>query len=424
MGRTLNRLKSKQVEALGPGRHADGGGLYLDRDDKGRSRWVFMWARGSVRREMGLGAAGKDGVSLAQARERAAEAREALNRGEDPIEARDAKNAPPRVVPTFGQMADEYVEAQKPQWRNDKHQAQWSMTLKVYAKSIRDLPVDRIGTTAVLGVLQPIWLTKSETASRLRGRIERVLAAAKVKGFRDGENPAAWRHNLEHLLPARKKLTRGHHAALHFKRLPDFIIQLRRRTGVAALALEFLILTAARSGEVLGATWAEVDLDAKVWTVPGERMKAGREHRVPLSSRAVAILKTARQLATGADWKCAPLFPGQDPGRPVSAMALSNLLGRMGVSATIHGFRSSFRDWAGEVSSHPREVAEAALAHTVGDATERAYRRGDALEKRRKLMDAWAKYIASGSAPTNVVPFPSVQAADEQTPPRPRQARS
>lgn len=406
MGRTLNRLKSKQIDVLGPGRHADGGGLYLDRDQHGRSRWIFMWSRGGKRREMGLGAAGKDGVSLAAARERAARARDALSKGIDPIEARDAEAAKPIDVPTFGQMSDEYVDAQAPQWRNPKHIEQWKMTLRVYAAPLREIPVDKIGTTAVLAALQPIWLKKPETASRLRGRIERVLAAAKVRGYRDGENPAAWRHNLEHLLPARKKLTRGHHAALHFKEVPAFVAGLRERTGIAPLALEFLILTAARSGEVLGATWAEIDLDAKVWTVPPQRMKAGREHRVPLTGRALTILKSVRPLATSSDWRTAPLFPGQNAGRPVSAMALSNLMGRMGCAATVHGFRSSFRDWAGEVSTHPREVAEAALAHTVGDATERAYRRGDALEKRRRLMDAWAKHVTSVHT-VNVIPFPT-----------------
>lgn len=401
MSRTLNRLKSRQVETLGPGRHADGGGLYLDRDENGRSRWVFMWTRNGKRREMGLGPANKDGVSLGKAREAAAAARQALLDGSDPIEARDAAKRTPAPVPNFGEMADELVKALGSQWRNPKHRAQWSMTLKVYAKPLRSLPVNRIDTEAVLEVLKPIWLAKPETASRLRGRIERVLDAAKAKGHRNGENPARWRGHLDHLLPKRQKLTRGHHEALAYADLPGFVGELRGREGVAALALEFLILTAARSGEVRGAKWSEVDLKAKVWTVPASRMKAGREHRVPLSARAVEILEHVQPLATGKPDK-AYVFPGPAATKPLSENAFGALLKRMKVEVTAHGFRSTFRDWAGEVSTFPREVAEAALAHVVGDATERAYRRGDALEKRRRLMDAWAGYSAPRAAGSNV----------------------
>lgn len=397
MARTLNRLKAKQVENLGPGRHADGGGLYLDRDDAGRSRWVFMWTRGGKRREMGLGPAHKDGVSLADARVAASEAREALSKGKDPIEARDAAKRGPAIVPTFGETADAFLASLSPQWRNEKHQAQWAMTLKVYAKPLRGLPVDRIDTEAVLSVLQPLWTAKPETASRLRGRIERVLDAARAKGHRAGENPARWRGHLDHLLPKRQKLSRGHHAALPYSDLPSFVAQLREREAVAALALEFAILTAARSGEVRGARWSEIDLAAKTWTVPAGRMKAGREHRVPLSGRAIEVLEAVKPLATGANLAAQYVFPGPAKGKPLSENAFAMLLKRMKADVTAHGFRSSFRDWAGEVSTFPREVAEAALAHTVGDATERAYRRGDALEKRRKLMEAWAGYVAPKS---------------------------
>lgn len=405
MARTLNRLKYKQVEALGSGRHADGGGLYLDRDEHGRSRWVFMWTRGGKRREMGLGAASKDGVSLAKAREAADTARSVLRDGGDPIAARDAALAAPVVMPTFGEAADAFVKSLSPQWRNEKHRAQWAMTLKIYAKPLRALPVDRVDTTAVLEVLQPIWQTKPETASRVQGRIERVLDAAKAKGHRSGENPARWRGHLDHLLPKRQKLTRGHHAAMPYGQLPAFVAELRSREAVAASALEFLILTSARSGEVLGAIWAEIDTKAKVWTIPASRMKAGREHRVPLSARAIKVLEAMKPLANSADPDSLPVFPGQVRGKPLSSMALAMLVRRIGADTTVHGFRSSFRDWAGEVSSSPREVAEAALAHTVGDATERAYRRGDALEKRRKLMESWATYIEPKAAGTNVVPF-------------------
>ena len=402
MTRTLNRLKSKQVETLGPGRHADGGGLYLDRDASGRSRWVFMWTRDGKRREMGLGPAHKDGVSLAKAREAAALARDVLSKGGNPIEARDAAKREPVPVPTFGEVADELVKSLGAQWRNEKHRAQWGMTLKTYAKPLRGLSVDRIDTEAVVGVLKPLWQAKPETASRLRGRIERVLDAAKAKGHRSGENPARWRGHLDHLLPKRQKLTRGHHEAMPYPDLPEFTEQLRAREGVASLALEFLILTAARSGEVRGARWSEFDLKAKVWTVPAARMKAAREHRVPLSARAVEILEAVRPLVTADKPDKAHVFPGPSAGKPLSENAFGALLKRMKVEATAHGFRSSFRDWAGEVSTFPREVAEAALAHVVGDATERAYRRGDALEKRRKLMDAWAGYVASRAVGSNV----------------------
>lgn len=405
MARTLNRLKAKQVEALGPGRHSDGGGLYLDRDEHGRSRWLFMWARNGKRREMGLGPAHKDGVSLGSARDAAAKAREALTKGHDPIEAREEAKREPVPVPTFGDAADAYVKSFSQQWRNEKHRAQWGMTLKVYAKPLRALRIDRVDTAAVLEVLQPIWQAKPETASRLRGRIERVLDAAKANGHRSGENPARWRGHLDHLLTKRQKLTRGHHAALPYSQLPAFMAELRSREAVAASALEFLILTAARSGEVLGATWAEIDLKAKVWTVPASRMKAGREHRVPLCKRAVTVLEAMKPLAGGAAHEPLPVFPGQRRGKPLSSMALAMLMRRIGTKATVHGFRSSFRDWAGEVSSSPREVAEAALAHTVGDATERAYRRGDALEKRRKLMESWAGYIEPKAKGSNVLPF-------------------
>jgi integrase len=399
-------LTARQVETLGPGRHADGGGLYLDRDEQGRARWIFMWSRGGKRREMGLGSASKSGVSLSAARGAAARARDVLQEGGDPIADRNARAEPPQRAPTFGEVADEYVASLSPQWRNAKHRAQWSMTLKTYAKPIRDLPVDQVDTTAVLGMLKPLWQTKPETASRLRGRVERVLDAAKAKGHRAGENPARWRGHLDHLLPKRQKLTRGHHAAMPYQDVPKFISELRQREAVAAAALEFLVLTAARSGEVLGATWAEIDLDAKVWTIPAARMKAGREHRVPLSASAVKVLDAMKPLVGATDGAVAPVFPAHGGRKPLSAMSLAMLLRRMQVEVTVHGFRSSFRDWVGEASTFPRELAEAALAHVVGDATERAYRRGDALEKRRKLMQAWASFVEPRTTKAgNLLPF-------------------
>ncbi|MCC2654631.1 MAG: integrase, partial [Microvirga sp.] len=252
----------------------------------------------------------------------------------------------------------------------------------------------------VLRVLRPIWLTKSETASRLRGRIERVLDFAKARGMRTGENPARWRGHLDAVLPRRQKLTRGHHKAMPFDEVPAFVSRLRDAQGVAPRALEFLILTAGRTGEVLGAAWDEIDIEAGIWTVPAVRMKAGREHRVPLTQRALAILAELHEARTGEH-----VFPGLKRGKPLSSMAMEAVLRRMKIDATVHGFRSAFRDWAGERTHFPREIAEAALAHLVGDAVERAYRRGDALEKRRELMSAWDSFCAPE---TTIVPFSKV----------------
>jgi integrase len=385
MALALNKLSARGVTAITkPGRHGDGGGLYLVVDKSGAKRWVFLYRREGTLREMGLG--GLKAVSLARARELAAEARVNLQAGIDPI---TAKNNAPVAVPTFGEEADDFIDAMGPQFRNAKHLDQWKMTLKVYAAPLRSKRVDQIATADVLEVLKPIWLTKPETAARLRGRIERVLDAAKAKGHRSGQNPALWRGHLDNLLPKRRKLSRGHHAAMPYERVPAFVADLRERDAMAARALEFTILTAARTGETFGATWREIDLEAAIWTIPRERMKAGREHRVPLTDRAVEILTELSELSTG---PAAYVFPGQKKGRPLSVMAMDMILRRMDIEFTVHGFRSSFRDWAGEETAFPREVAEAALAHVVGDETERAYRRGDALEKRRKLMIAWANY--------------------------------
>lgn len=397
MPRQMNRLPPRATTTYStPGRYGDGGGLYLVVSPAGSRKWVFRYRWRGRLVDMGLGSAAS--VTLAKAREKASAARQLIAGGVNPLEAKRAD----RAIPTFGAMADQLIADLGPQWRNDKHKAQWKATLEKDAAKLRALPVDAIGTDDVLSVLKPIWAAKPETASRLRGRIERVLDAAKAKGFREGENPARWRGHLSHFLPKRQKLTRGHHKALPFEDVPDFIRRLRERDAMAALALEFAIYTAARSGEVRGARWSEMDLEAKLWTVPAARMKAGKVHRVPLSARAVEILKAVRPLANGEGE--AFVFPSSG-GKPLSDAAFSALFLRMGFKDrpfTPHGFRSSFRDWAGEVSHFPREVAEAALAHTVGDETERAYRRGDALEKRRALMDAWANYIC-GKAPFEVV---------------------
>jgi integrase len=382
MARKVRRLNSRLVSALGkPGRHADGDGLYLVVAKGGSKQWVFLFRFGGRLREMGLG--GISGVSLADARKAAEVCRAKVARCINPIDARQRE----LFVPNFGECADEFLAGMSGQWRNDKHRKQWKMTLTEYTASIRSMPVNMIETADVLRVLKPIWQRTPETASRLRGRIERVLDAARAKGYRSGENPARWRGHLDTLLPARQKLTKGHHAAMPYSDVPAFIALLRERQGVAALALEFLILTAARSGEVLGAKWSEIDIDRRIWTVPRNRMKTAVEHRAPLSSRAMTIIEQMAKVRTSAY-----VFAGDREGRPLSSMALGMVLRQMQVLVTVHGFRSAFRDWCGEVTSFPREVAEAALAHVVGDATERAYRRGDALEKRRKLMEAWASY--------------------------------
>lgn len=401
MAREMNRLPPRAAATITePGRYADGGGLYLVVGQGQSRKWVFRFKWHGRLVDMGLGAA--TSVTLAKARERAGDARKLLVDGINPLEAKRAD----QEVPTFGEMADRLVSDLGPQWRNEKHRAQWKTTLENDAAKLRPIPVDKVQTADVLAVLKTIWSTKPETASRLRGRIERVLDAAKAKGFRSGENPARWRGHLDHLLPKRQKLTRGHHAALPFEKVPGFITELRAREAVAAMALEFAIYTAARSGEVRDATWAEIDLAAKVWTVPADRMKAGREHRVPLSARAVEILEKARDLSSGKPDTV--VFPGIKSGSSLSDAAFDRLLKRMGFKSgelTPHGFRSSFRDWAGEASTFPRELAEAALAHVVGDATERAYRRGDALEKRRKMMDAWARFCEPKVAGSNVTPL-------------------
>ena len=398
MAQAVKKLSARAVATVTePGRHSDGEGLYLNVTPAGARSWLFMWKKAGKRREMGIGSAGS--VSLARAREIASECRAQVAAGIDPIEARDAAAEIKPRKPTFGEIADKFLATKESEWRNPKHRAQWRMTLETYAAPLWSRPVDEIDTEAVLSVLTPLWQTKAETASRLRGRIENVLDAARAKGHipSNEANPARLRGHLAHLLPKRAKLTRGHHAAMAYDDVPAFIARLREREALAAMALEFCILTAARSGEVYGARWSEIDMAAKVWTVPAERMKAAREHRIPLSDRALAILEKLSQARTSE-----LVFPGQRVGKSLSATAMEMLLRRMDQDAvTVHGFRSAFRDWAGNETHFPREVAEAALAHVVGDKAEQAYRRGDALEKRRDIMQAWANHCAP--APGNVV---------------------
>jgi integrase len=377
-----SKLTARRVETAKPGKYCDGGNLYLIVSETGARKWVLRFTWRGRAKEMGLGSA--TNVPLADARERAADARRKIAQGLNPIDERKRDGG----IPTFGEIADDVRETLSAGFRNEKHKAQWKSTLETYAAPLRAKPVDTIATDDVLAVLKPIWTKKAETASRVRGRIEKVLDAAKAKGFREGENPARWRGHLDHLLPRPSKLARGHHAAMPYEDVAAFIAKLRKREATSALALELCILTAARSGEILGVRWPEIDLDKKIWTVPADRMKAGREHRVPLSPRALAILRQLAKVRVS-DF----VFAGQARNKPLSNMAMEMVLRRMKIEgATVHGFRSSFRDWAGNVSNFPREVVETALAYVIGDKAEQAYRRSDALEKRRKLMEAWAAY--------------------------------
>lgn len=383
MARRGKGLTARNVETAKPGKHEDGHGLRLVVSPSGARKWVLRFMRAGKRVEMGLGSFPT--VSLAHARELAADARRLVKTGKDPLAARRAERT--GGVPTFGEMADRLIESIEHGFRNAKHRYQWRQTLTQYAGPLRPKPVDAITTEDVLECLKPIWTTKAETASRLRGRIERVLDAAAARGLRSKDNPARWRGHLSALLPKRQRLTRGHHAAMPFSDVSEFLARLRGIDGIGARALEFTILTAARTGEVIDARWPEIDLDGRVWIVPATRMKAGREHRVPLTERVLEILNDMAAMRTGEF-----VFPGSRRGRPLSNMAMRMTARRAGIEYTVHGFRSAFRDWAGERTNFPREVAEAALAHVVGDATERAYRRGDALEKRRALMAAWAAF--------------------------------
>lgn len=387
--RTTNKLTVLKAQSVAkPGRHADGGGLYLRVTPAGAKAWVFMTARHGKRVEIGLG--GYSSVSLAAARRLATEMREAVALGRDPRAVLQPP-APPVSVTTFGVFADAYITSVEDGWKNDTHRQQWRNSLRDHAASLRDMPLDAIDTDAVLAVLQPIWTTKPETAGRVRGRIEKVLAAAKARGLRprDSMNPATWRGHLDVLLPRRSRLTRGHHPALSFAEAPSFMAELRSRPALAARCLEFTILTAARSGEALGATWGEIDLLSQLWLIPAARMKAGADHAVPLSSTAVEVLqrlKPAEPLAS------TPVF--SIAGAQRSNMAMTMLLRRMGrANITVHGFRSTFRDWAGDATDHPRELVEQALAHTIANKAERAYRRGTAIERRRPLMQAWARFL-------------------------------
>jgi integrase len=410
--RAIGKLTALKVEkAKEAGMYGDGGGLYLRVTEDGAKNWVFRFMLNGRPRWMGLGPVSLYG--LQEARGRARDARRLRHEGIDPIETRRAARLRERLeaakAMTFKQCAEAYIGSHRAGWRNAKHAGQWEATLTTYAyPAIGALPVQSVDTGLMLKVLEPIWTAKSETAGRVRGRIEAILDWAKARDYRSGENPARWRGHLDKLLPARSRVTKvEHHAALPYVELAGFIDGLRAQEGVAARALEFAILTAARTGETIGAKWSEINLTEKIWTVPAGRMKAGKEHRVPLSPRALAILKEMDAVRRVGDPPAGPdefVFPGGKTGKPLSNMAFLMLLRRMGRDdLTAHGFRSTFRTWAAERTKFPREIAETALAHAVGDDTERAYQRGELLEKRRRLMDAWADFCSKPPASGNVV---------------------
>jgi integrase len=338
-------------------------------------------------------------VELNAARDLADGARKAITQGRDPFAEKAAAKRESKelaIVPTFGEFAEDYIASVEAGWKNEKHIGQWRQTLRVHTMALAKMRVDEIGTNDVLKVLRPIWTVKPETASRVRGRIEKVLSAAKAKGLRprDSFNPATWRGHLDILLPRQPRETRGHHGALPFADAPEFMAKLRARPALAARALEFTILTAARTGETIGAAWGEIDMEAKLWTVPASRMKAKAEHRVPLSPTALALLRALRPEEPQPD-----AFIFAVGGKPISNMGMAMLLRRMKCDGiTVHGFRSAFRDWAGDATEFPRELVEQALAHTIQNKAERAYRRQTAVERRRALMGAWSQFLAGVTA--------------------------
>lgn len=408
-----------KVKTAEPGKYGDGDGLYLLVRDADSAFWFFRYKRGGRSREMGLGRArGRNSVTLAEAREKAGALWRMHRAGIDPLAARDAEIVAAKAAVqadtaraiTFRACARFYLDAHEKKWTNPKHRDQWTTTLETYAyPHFGDLSVADVGTAHVLAALEPIWTAKPETATRVRGRVESVLNYAKTREWRTGENPARWRGHLSNLLPARADVAPvEHHAALPWAEVGAFMVALRKQAGVAALALQFAILTAARSGEVLGATWGENDLAEKLWTIPAGRMKGRKEHRVPLSAPALAILADVAKLRTTTE-PADPVFPSAAKARSLSNMAMTAVLRRMKRGdLTAHGFRSTFRDWVGEHTVYPREIAEAALAHVVPSKTEAAYSRGDALDKRRAMMTAWATFCAAPyvkPSAGNVVPM-------------------
>lgn len=405
MAKQIEKLTPELVATLdNPGMYPDGLGLYLQVSKWNTKSWLFRYQRHYKLRSLGLGPCHT--ITLQEARKRAKQARQMLLDGLDPIDTKRERRltdmaAQARVM-TFDQCAKAYIDDQRHGWKNAKHAEQWTNTLNTYASPIiGKLPVGEVDTPLVVKVLRPIWSTKNETASRVRGRIESVLAWATVHKFRTGDNPATWRNNLDKLLARPSKVKKvEHHPALPYAEMGAFMKQLRTQPGVAALALEFTILTASRTGEVIGARWEEFDLPGKAWLIPAGRMKAGREHRVPLCDRVLAILAELEQL--GGEY----VFPGLKPKKPLSNMAMLTLLKRMERGdLTVHGFRSTFRDWAAEQTAYPHEMAEMALAHTIDNKVEAAYRRGDLFKKRIRMMQDWQKHCETIAAAADVAPI-------------------
>jgi integrase len=396
MAQSIKRLSPRRVATeTKRGFHADGGGLYLQVSKFGTKSWVFRFTLNKRPREMGLGPLHT--VSLVDAREEALKCRKLVRESIDPIEQR--KHLRGLILAeavrhmTFSECAEQFISSHSAGWKNLKHASQWTNTMKTYAYPVfGDLPVQTVDTGLVMKVLGPIWTTKTETAGRVRGRIENILDWATVRKYREGENPARWKGHLDTLLPARSKVRKvKHHAALPYEEMGKFMKELREQEGISARGLEFLILTAARTGEAIRATWDEIDFDKAVWVIPADRMKADKEHRVPLSPAALGVLTGLKEMAQN-DF----IFPGMRNNTSLSNMAFLQLLKRMGRhDLTAHGFRSSFRDWAAERTSYSHEVAEMALAHAVGDKVEAAYRRGDLFDKRRKIMNDWATFCLS-----------------------------
>lgn len=409
MARLINKLG--YLDALNetvPGYHGDGNGLWLQVSSSGSKSWIFRFTLAGKQREMGLGAVHT--VTLKEARAKARESRLLVLEGKDPINERKASKLAEALerakMMTFDQCAAAYIAAHRSGWKNAKHASQWGSTLETYASPvIGKLPVALVDTALVVKVLQPIWTSKTETATRLRGRIESILDWATVSKYRQGDNPARWRGHLDNLLadPSRSKRT-AHHPALPWQEIGAFMAALKGQDGIAAKAVELAILTACRSGEIRLATWAEFDLDAALWVIPAERMKAKREHRVPLSAAARALLESLPRMGD-------LVFPGTKVGKPLSDMSLTAVLRRMKRGdITVHGFRSSFRDWCAEsvANSFPREVCEHALAHSLPDKVEAAYRRGDLIEKRTMLMQAWGAYCGKVPEAASVTPIRKV----------------
>lgn len=403
----MSKLNPKQVENLAePGTYEDGDGLRLVVKATGRKSWVLRFQLNGKRREMGLG--GFPDVGLKAARLAAAEQRKLLTTGVDPMLARDAERETLRAnqqaaaakAVTFKTVAADYIAAHRAGWKNAKHAQQWKNTLSTYSEPIiGHLPTSDITTAHILEILQPIWTEKTETANRLRNRIELVLDAAKARGLRDGENPARWRGHLDKLLPKRSKVRAiEHHTALPWPELPAFMAELAKHGELTYKAMRLTILTACRTSEALGATWTEIDLQTRTWTIPATRMKAGKEHRIPLSDAAIEVLNSLPRIAGSPH-----LFPSTRQGKHLSNMAMLMGLRRMErEDLTMHGFRSTFRDWAAEHTNYPREVCEMALAHKIADGAEAAYWRGDIFEKRRALMADWGQY-ATATPAENVI---------------------